>query len=110
MKLLFDENISYRIIQLLLRYFPDSIHVSNLKNARLTDLEIWQYARDQQYCIVTYDEDFYEWQNLKGMPPKIIWLRFGNAKTKIIAEKLIKNVEQIQDFLSDENLGLIEIH
>jgi predicted nuclease of predicted toxin-antitoxin system len=45
-----------------------------------------------------------------GMPPKIIWLRFGNAKTEIIAEKLIKNVDQIQEFLNDEHLGLIEIH
>lgn len=110
MKLLFDENISYRILKLILKYYPESTHVSKLKNARLTDLEIWQYAKDQQYCIVTYDEDFYEWQNLMGMPPKIIWLRFGNAKTEIIAEKLIKNVDQIQEFLNDEHLGLIEIH
>ena len=65
MKLLFDENISYRIIKLLLRYFPDSIHVSTLKDTRLNDLEIWQYAKDQQYCIVTYDEDFMNGKILK---------------------------------------------
>ena len=110
MKLLFDENISYRIVKQIINYFPDSIHVTSISKNRFTDLEIWNYAKEHNYIIVTYDEDFYEWQNLKGIPPKIIWLRFGNAKTDIIARRLIKNRDQIQDFVEDKGLGLIEIH
>ena len=110
MKLLIDENISYRIIKLIENQFPGSIHVSSISNSRITDFEIWKHAKDNNYVIVTYDEDFYEWQLIKENPPKIIWLRFGNMPTEIIANKLIKNIPNIQSFLEDKDLSLLEIH
>ncbi|MFC2126677.1 DUF5615 family PIN-like protein [Bacteroidota bacterium] len=110
MKLLFDENISYRIISIINNHFPESIHVSSIRKKRFSDLDIWIFAKENDYTIVTYDADFYEWQQLRGYPPKIIWLRFGNAKTEIIADELIKNINQIQDFVSDKDIGLLEIY
>jgi len=110
MKLLIDENISYRIINLIKIHFPYSIHVSSIRKKRFSDLEIWSYAKKNNFIIVTYDEDFYEWQLMKGYPPKIIWLRFGNSKTEIIANKLIINFDQIQKFSNNNDLGLLEIH
>jgi predicted nuclease of predicted toxin-antitoxin system len=110
MKLLFDENISYRIISIINNHFPESAHVSFIRKERFSDLDIWLYAKENDYTIVTYDADFYEWQQLRGYPPKIIWLRFGNAKTEIIAEELIKNTNQIQEFVSDKDIGLLELY
>lgn len=69
MKLLVDENISYRILRLIGKSFPDSIHVTAIKEGKVTDTEIWNYAKENNFIIVTYDEDFYEWQQLKGFPP-----------------------------------------
>jgi predicted nuclease of predicted toxin-antitoxin system len=89
MKLLIDENISYRIIKLIENYFPGSIHVSSISNSRLTDLEIWKHAKDNNFIIVTHDEDYYEWQLIRENPPKTIWLRFGNTPTEIIPKEYL---------------------
>lgn len=110
MKLLLDENISHRIIKHLSKEFPDSNHVIDISKKRISDLEIWEFARKNDFVIVTYDEDFYEWQLLKNYPPKIVWLRFGNAKNEIIIKKIIENKESIRKLLEDEDQGILEIH
>ena len=110
MKLLLDENISHRIIKHLIKDFPNSKHVVEIAQNRLSDLEIWEYAKNNDFVIVTYDEDFYEWQLMKNYPPKLIWLRFGNAKIKVIASKIIDHKKSIERLIEDQDLGLLEIH
>lgn len=109
MKLLLDENISYRVLKFLRSSFEDSAHVSNLSPVPKTDLEIWNYAKENSFTIVTFDEDFYEWQVMKGYPPKVIWLRSGNVGMKQIAEKLNSNSDTILEFNQDKEIGIIEI-
>lgn len=103
MKVLFDQNISYRIIKHLGEYFPESKHVSQLGLLNSLDSEIWDFARKNEYVIVTFDADFYDLSVLNGTPPKIIWLRIGNTSTLNISNVIIKNMEMILDFLELEN-------
>lgn len=110
MKLLIDENISYRILKVIDEHFPGSVHVTSIKKGRVTDLEIWGYAKQHDFVIVTYDEDFYEWQQLRESPPHVVWLRFGNAPTRYIADKLIRNKYNILQMVSDEMNGILEIY
>lgn len=110
MKLLVDENISYRVIDSIISYFPNSVHVSNIIKGKITDLEIWDYAKINDYVIVTYDQDFYEWQQLKGFPPYVVWLRFGNAPTNYIAKKLTLHKQQIIELATEKQIGILEIH
>jgi predicted nuclease of predicted toxin-antitoxin system len=35
-----------------------------------SDLEIWSYAKNNNYTIVTFDADFIDLANLKGSPPE----------------------------------------
>ncbi len=100
MKLLFDQNISFRITT----YFKDSYQVKQLGLENKTDLEIWEFSKNNNYAIVTFDSDFIDMANLKGCPPKIIWLRFGNSTTKEII-KILKQKEQlIFEFINNEEL------
>ena len=46
------------------------------------DIEIWQYAYDHNYMIVTKDVDFSELGLIKGFPPKVIWIRRGIVRPK----------------------------
>jgi len=112
MKLLFDENISYRIIKQIDSLFPGSLHISAIKLTGDTDLSIWNYARQNDFTIVTFDEDFNELSNLKGYPPKIIWLRCGNTSTKNIIEKIKNNFGPIDSFLKEDfhEQGCLEIY
>lgn len=45
------------------------------------DLEIWAYAREHDFTVVSKDDDFRSLSLLNGAPPKVIWLRSGNAST-----------------------------
>lgn len=110
MKLLFDDNISYRIVKQLIDSFPDSLHVSRTGLATpAPDRLIWEYARQNNFLIVTFDEDFEDLSSLYGFPPKVIILRFGNASTHQIASTLQANKPDIMAFFNSDNYGLLEI-
>lgn len=81
MRLLFDQNISFRIVNKLKDYFPDCKHVSDVWLKNCDDPDIWIYAHDHNFVIVTFDSDFYDISLLNGFPPKIIWIRTGNLTT-----------------------------
>ncbi len=99
MKLLFDQNISYRIIKAIVDIFPESKQVRNLNLENSTDNQIWDYAKMNDYCIVTFDADFYDLSLVKSTPPKIIWLRTGNTSTKYLERIIRQNEVLIKEFL-----------
>ncbi len=72
MKLLFDQNISFRIISKISHTFPKAKQVRQLEIENYSDIEIWKFAKENEYTIVTFDADFYDLSNFKGFPPKII--------------------------------------
>lgn len=110
MKLLFDQNLSYRIINKINHRFPESRHVAALELERASDLEIWEYAKNHNYTIVTKDSDFNDLCTLKGFPPHIIWLRLGNSHSDTVAKALLQHADTIHQIISDAKEGIIEIH
>lgn len=54
-------------------------HVLNI-NPLWNDDEIWDYAKNNNLIIITKDKDFSVKQILKGSPPKIVHIKFGNLK------------------------------
>ncbi len=105
--MLFDQNISPRLVDRLADIYPGSIHVSTLGMGNAMDIEIWQYAHDHDYMIVTKDADFSELGVVKGFPPKIIWIRRGNCSTQDIESILRENYESIQMLGDDDNTGIL---
>ena len=101
MSLLFDQNISFRIVQKVQILFPNSKQVKELGLEGMSDDTIWKFAKQNNFTIVTFDSDFFEISNLKGHPPKIIWLRTGNTTTNNIIEILQLKSETIIDFITN---------
>lgn len=93
MKLLFDQNLSRKLATRLADIFPDSSHVQFYELQEKTDTEIWEFARTNDFCIVTQDVDFAERSRLYGSPPKVVWLRCGNVPTYKV-EALIRSGEE----------------
>lgn len=106
MKILLDQNISYRIVSLLKPTFAECDHVNDVNLNNRSDKEIWEFAKSNDYVIVTFDADFYELALLNGIPPKIIWLRIGNASTLTISHFLLQNKELILEFGNTENKNI----
>ncbi len=65
--LLFDQNLSPRLIERLADVYPDSVHVFSLGFGDAMDIDIWQYAHDHDYVIVTKDADFSEFGIIKEL-------------------------------------------
>lgn len=74
MKLLFDENLSPRLVELLATEFPQSVHVETLGMRGTTDAALWEYAKNHGFAIVSKDNDFRQRAFVHGAPPKDIWL------------------------------------
>ena len=79
MKLLFDQNLSPKLPRLLAVIYPDSSHVREIGFRDADDSEIWDYAKENGFAIVSKDSDFQQRSLLQGAPPKFIWLRVGNC-------------------------------
>ena len=107
MKLLLDENLSPRLVELLAADFPGSTHIEHLKFRGATDAAIWAHARDNGYTIVSKDNDFRQLAFLDGPPPKVVWLSVGNAGTTAIANLLLTHVARIQAFDMDQIESLL---
>jgi len=103
MKLLFDQNISFRIVKKIQDIFPGSKQVSQVGLNQTSDQKIWEFAKEGGFTIVTFDSDFYDLSLIRGIPPRIIWLRCGNTSTKNILKLLTAEEKNIRSFLEDED-------
>src|SRR4028119_2113615 len=101
MKLLFDQNLSPRLPKILADVFPHSVHVREIGFVEATDTEIWNYAKANDFIIVSKDTDFQQRSLLLGHPPKIVWIRVGNCPVKIIEDLLRKHSVSIHTFNLD---------
>ena len=109
MKLLFDQNLSPRLIQLLADLFPNSNHVFPLGLDESEDSDVWEYAKTNEFMLVTKDADFGDMSVLRGFPPKVIWIRRGNCKTVEIEKILRDNFQAIEQIESDKVVALLTL-
>jgi len=100
-KLLFDQNISHRLVAALQQEYADSQHVREVGLKDATDAAVWQFAARNGFTIVTKDADFHQRSFLFGHPPKVIWLRVGNCPTAAIEVLLRHRAREIAVFVSD---------
>lgn len=107
MKLLFDENLSPRLVGRLVDLYPESAHVDRLGLGGSSDDEVWQYAQQHGFMLVSKDSDFHERSVLRGHPPKVIWIRRGNCSTHQIEQLLRSNLDDIQRFSTDPGLSFL---
>ncbi len=110
MKLLFDQNISFRILSYLKSHFPNSTHIKIVGLYEADDKSIWDFAKKENYIIVSQDSDFNDLVISKGFPPKLIWFKTGNMSTSNFSKLLIKLKFDIIEFANNETFGIFEIH
>ena len=101
-KYLLDENLSRRLIDRMHGILPIT-HVSSEGLLNASDTEIWHFAKNEGYTIITKDFDFSDMSRLFGCPPKVIKLNCGNQTTNYIGTLLNQNKISIIDFAQGEH-------
>jgi predicted nuclease of predicted toxin-antitoxin system len=100
MRLLFDQNLSFRLCQQLADLFPGSTQVRLVGLDQADDRALWEFARANDYMLVSFDADLADMATLLGTPPKVIWLRCANQPTRTIEKLLRDHAEAIAAFTS----------
>ena len=82
MRLLFDQNLSPRLLPILADLYGGSTHVRNEGLEAADDDAVWAYAARHGFAIVSKDSDFHQRSFLLGAPPKVVWIQRGNCATE----------------------------
>ena len=107
MKLLFDQNLSPKLVDSLADVFPGSLHVQSVGLDRATDEAVWRFALDNGFMIVSKDSDFQERSQIAASAPKVVWIRRGNCTTTAIDAMLRKNVDRIEALGREKDPGFL---
>ncbi len=109
MKLLLDQNISYRAIKPLSAEYTEVAQIGRLGMAQTDDAMVWQYARTHDFMMVTFDPYFSERNIISGHPIKVIWLRFPNTRTEVVVDMLLNSLEKIEAFSKNKQISCLEL-
>lgn len=108
-RLLFDQNLSPKLVHRLSDIFPGSSHVFDLGLDRADDIIIWEFAKNNGFVIVTRDADYTDLSILRGFPPKIIWICRGNCPTSEIERLFREHGGAINNLASNLTLGIYSL-
>ncbi len=101
MKLLFDQNLSHRLVGVLAAEYPGSAHVRDAGLAAAPDPDVWAFAAAHGFAITSKDTDFQQRALLYGYPPKVVWVRLGNCSTAAVAALLRLRLADVRAFVAD---------
>jgi predicted nuclease of predicted toxin-antitoxin system len=107
MKLLFEQNLSPKLVNRLADLFPDSSHVQSVGQDCASDDQVWEHARLNGFAVVTKDEDYNTMSVLRGHPPKVLWLQLGNCTTAQVEAVFRARFADIEAFEKDPSVGTL---
>ena len=107
MKFLLDENLSPRLINRLDQLFPGLAHFAQFGLKRSDDTVIFEWAKANEYGVITTDADFVALAIRLGWPPKIIHLEQCDHPLRVIEDLLRHNAVRITEFEKDDHVGLL---
>ena len=110
MKLLFDQNLSFKLCGLLGDLFSESKSVRELGLDQSDDRVIWQRCKDLGFMLVSQDSDFAEMAAHYGHPPKVIWLRCGNQPVLVVEALLRRHAKAIAEFERNTTAACLEVY
>jgi predicted nuclease of predicted toxin-antitoxin system len=109
MKLLFDQNLSPKLVRRLSDLFPDSSHVQPEGLDCASDDQVWEHARLHGFAIVSKDADYNNLSVVRGSPPKVLWLLLGNCTTAHVEVIFRARFADIEAFENDPSVGTLAL-
>ncbi|MDH4200031.1 MAG: DUF5615 family PIN-like protein [Spirochaetia bacterium] len=107
--LILDENISHKIVIPLSNIFPGLTHIKHHNLVSSPDNVVWEFARQHNLCIVSFDNDFEAIFLRNGFPPKILRITKGNITPAELISLLVESEKEIKEFISNDSTGYMEI-
>lgn len=96
MKFLVDNQLPKALARFLASRGVDCQHVRDVNLGDTADAAIWDYATRNDCVVISKDEDFLYLANVPSAKARLIWVRFGNCRTKALlaaVERLWPKIE-----------------
>lgn len=92
MRFLVDAQLPPALARWLAQQGYEAEHVADINLATASDGAIWQHAEQSGAVILTKDEDFAIWHDMRGPTAlRVVWIRIGNTRKA----ELIRRVERL---------------
>ena len=108
MKFIVDAQLPPALARFLSAKGENVIHVLDRQMMESSDTEIWALALQENWIIITKDEDFQVRASVSTVFPSIIWIRIGNCSKKVLLDFFEQNWQSIKDELN-AGAKLVEI-
>ena len=108
MNFLVDNQLPEVICRFLSAHGHRSNHVVDLGLDEASDIEIWNYAANGNWIVVSKDEDFLHLANRPGDTGKLLWVRIGNCRKQTLLRAFDRELPNIVRAF-DEALRIVEI-
>lgn len=80
-------------------------HLLEIGMASSSDFEIYEYATSNQCIIVTKDEDFLYLSRRSSSDARLLWVRLGNCRTRVLLAALDRQwIEIIRCFEAGDRI------
>ena len=81
MTFLVDNQLPQALVRFFISRGHQAKHVLDLGMDEASDAVIWKYAGENDFVIVTKDEDFISLSLQNGTKNQVVWVRLGNCRT-----------------------------
>ncbi len=88
---------------------PECSHVHDIGMDTASESEVWNYAAEHGYTIVSKDADFHQRSLLRGAPPKVVWIRQGNCSVSETADLLRERFIAVKRFHAKEEAAFLAL-
>ena len=109
MRFLIDKMLSPDLVRLLENDYPGSRHTEHELGERAKDSEIWKYALENGFTVLSRDRDFAGMSAQRGHPPKVVRVSTGNNSTMAVAQLIRDRAAEISQFDAQGEIGLMEL-
>ncbi len=102
MKFLVDTQLPPRLAKHLASKGYDAVHTTFYPNGHLLgDDEIVVIAQKEARTVISKDSDFLDHYFLKGAPPKVLLIEFGNISNRDLLALFDQYLDEVLDFFAD---------
>lgn len=109
MRLLLDENISWRLAAYLRPHCAAVLHVRDIQLDNSPDTSIWRYAKQHGHDVITKDEDFLRLVLAEGFTPRVVAVQNAQVPVAKLAF-LLARLPQLEAFLGKQTeFGLLQL-
>ncbi|MFZ0819621.1 MAG: DUF5615 family PIN-like protein [Candidatus Acidiferrales bacterium] len=103
-----DNQLPMALAELFISRGHEAHHVLDFALDEASDSEIWKFAAENGFVLMTKDEDFAQRASLPNATVQIVWVRLGNCRKDVLLEAIDSVMSQMHSALESGN-RVIEI-